>query len=108
MHYKDGTEARIGDHVVGVGYNLKNPDGTPRKIAGTVIALQPGQATCNISVCHTGVAFADQAHQALGRPAVQVLGEWRGGRLDPSGVRYAYADCEYGQCDQFELVSRAP
>lgn len=43
MHYKDGTEARVGDIVRGRGYNLKYD------IVGPVTELLKGD-TCNIRV----------------------------------------------------------
>ena len=43
MHYQNGREVKVGDSVVGKGY-----DGTP--IAGVVVKTIPGATTCNISV----------------------------------------------------------
>lgn len=45
-HYKDGTEAKIGDQVIGRGYNVKHV------ISGVVVSLTPGTDTCNLSVAH--------------------------------------------------------
>jgi hypothetical protein len=44
MHYKNGREAKVGDPVIGTGYNIKGV------IAGIVAGLTPGSDTCNIRV----------------------------------------------------------
>jgi hypothetical protein len=44
MHYKNGREAKLGDHVVGTGYNYKGV------LIGTVVGLVPGQSSCNIRI----------------------------------------------------------
>src|SRR3972149_6934345 len=46
MHYKSGEEARLGDIVRGIGYNVK------REIEGIVVGLTPGADTCNLQVAH--------------------------------------------------------
>lgn len=43
-HYKDGTEARVGDQVAGKLYN------TPGVRAGTIISITPGVESCNAMV----------------------------------------------------------
>lgn len=43
-HYKDGTEAKVGDQVVGQLYN------TPGVRAGTIVSITPGQESCNAMV----------------------------------------------------------
>ena len=43
-HYKDGTEAKIGDHVVGKLYN------TAGVRAGTIVSITPGVDSCNAMV----------------------------------------------------------
>jgi hypothetical protein len=42
-HYADGTEAKIGDIVRGVGYNVKH------EIIGKVVNVRPGES-CTLSV----------------------------------------------------------
>jgi hypothetical protein len=44
MHYKNGREVKLGDPVVGTGYNLKGV------IVGTVVGLVPGQSSRNIRI----------------------------------------------------------
>jgi hypothetical protein len=43
-HYKDGTEAKVGDHVIGRPYN------TDHDIAGTVVSISPAADSCNLQV----------------------------------------------------------
>lgn len=72
MHYKDGTEAKIGDEVHGRGYNVK------REITGVVVHLTPGAKTCNLTVMHAA--------------RFDVYG----------GQSFPQLMFEYGQCDHFE------
>lgn len=46
-HYKDGTEARVGDFVFGKPYN------TDHVVAGTIISITPGVESCNCQVQFT-------------------------------------------------------
>ncbi len=48
-HYKDGTEAKIGDLVKGTGYNVKH------EIIGKVVNVRPGES-CTLSVAYVGAA----------------------------------------------------
>lgn len=104
MHYKDGTEAMIGDRVRGRGYNVKHD------IIGTVVGLSPGSTSCNIQVAHviafemTGEQYPDhrlyQQHGVIGCSAdAHKSGNVRVG---------AHVSLEYGQCDAFELLFRDP
>ncbi len=43
MHYKNGREAKIGDPVVGTGYNY----GT---VAGTLLSITPASESCNCMI----------------------------------------------------------
>jgi hypothetical protein len=79
-HYKDGTEAKLGDHVIGRGYNVKHP------ITGVLVQIRPGPS-CNVSVMHA------QPLKAIGYPD------------DPSTLGgSAYLGLEHGQADAFERV----
>jgi len=44
-HYKDGSEAKVGDHVVGKLYNSG-----PEPKAGVIISITPGTESCNAQV----------------------------------------------------------
>jgi hypothetical protein len=45
MHYRNGREAKVGDQVVGVTYNRKG-----QQVAGTLVALIPGEDSCSAKV----------------------------------------------------------
>lgn len=49
MHYRDGTEAKVGDFVKG-----KQWDG--KTIVGQVTSLTPGSTSCNMNVIYTVMA----------------------------------------------------
>jgi hypothetical protein len=101
-HYSDGTEAKIGDLVVGSGYNVKRPNGSPATIAGTVVDITPGANSCNIKVAFARVKRLDA--------------EFRYPDFDiytPKGIVTDNNDrsrssilpaIEYGQADAFRLV----
>lgn len=106
-HYKDGTEAQLGDVVKGRGYNVKGPDGKLAELVGTVVAIEPGSDTCNVEIAYHTVArlpddfqFADHRFFEQKRD-VKIL--TRGGRSST-----VTSSIEYGQADHFELVHRPP
>lgn len=43
-HYADGSEAKVGDQVIGELYN------TPGVRAGVIVSITPGQEQCNCMV----------------------------------------------------------
>ena len=45
-HYADGSPAKIGDHVIGMGYNVKHP------ISGIVVGVIEGSESCNLRVAY--------------------------------------------------------
>ena len=79
-HYKDGTEARLGDLVRGRGYNLKH------EVQGVVVGLSPGQGSCDI-------------HVATLRPM-------QGTGTQPCVYPTIYE--EHGTCAAFELIECSP
>jgi hypothetical protein len=104
VHYRDGTEARIGDVVKGTGYNVKGADGKAREIAGVVIGLTPGTASCNLRLAYCELEFAPAGLLPNWvRPAEGVRLEY-----DPSiqASRVIHTKIEYGQTDHFELLWR--
>jgi hypothetical protein len=102
MHYKDGTEAKLGDVVKGEGYNVKGV------IVGTVVHLTPGSEACNIQIVHPIVKelppdFA-QPNYADFYPRSMIVSACRdAGR---NAMISANLGLEYGQCDAFELIHR--
>ena len=53
-HYKDGTEAKVGDHVTGHLFNSG-----PGLKAGTIISITPGSESCNAMVQFTEATSTD-------------------------------------------------
>ena len=100
MHYKDGTQAQIGDIARGKGYNH------PYEVQGVVTRVVPGTGSCDITVHFAQPGYPLDASQlkpsafALNNvgPAIANLGD---GRLLPVGL-----DEEHGTCGDFELVHR--
>lgn len=98
-HYKDGTEAKIGDVVRGKGYNVE------AVIIGTVVGITPGSASCNIQVAHVVTKEFDGAypdHNLFVQKCVIGCGA-DGGKAGTPKVG-AGVNLEYGQCDAFEKV----
>lgn len=91
-HYADGTEARVGDIVKGRGYNV------PHEVVGMVVALKPGQGTCNVTV-----ACVARDHLGLAEIPAQV----RDGKIEPiaNAAIKVPTTYEYGQADAFEKLA---
>lgn len=112
MHYKDGTEAKIGDIVKGTGYNVQNPDKTMKVIVGRVVGLTPGTKSCNIQVAHIVTAEISaemQVEIANQYRLLEIKGTTGGGLVQADNKQnrvIANVSLEYGQCDAFGLVHR--
>lgn len=81
-HYKDGSEAKVGDLVRGHGYNVKH------EIIGRVVNIRPGEA-CTLSVAFVG--------------AVTPL-YFLDGSEKPFAACHVVADIEYGDTVGFNKV----
>jgi len=103
MHYRDGTEARVGDLVRGKGYNVKGPDGELLEIQGVVVGLTPGTDTCNLRVAHPEVRRSSDGVEVdlYPGPSSQRC-------VALGGLAVVRLSTEYGQADHFDLVRRAP
>jgi hypothetical protein len=118
-HYANGQRAKVGDVVVGKGYNLKADDGTLRRFVGVVLSVDEGASTCNLRVARNfrPVSVADASLAAArgnlydlmaADSRMSTAGNFTGGRADAIAV-YAVPgvgawltfDVEYGQVDQF-------
>lgn len=94
-HYKDGTEAKVGDFVRGATYNIKDSKGEPREICGTLISITPGQDACNCMV-----AFVEELDLESVYSNVPVIALRR-----PVGdVRTYTIRTDYGEVKAFEKV----
>lgn len=88
-HYRDGTEAKIGDVARGKPYN------TEHEVTGVVVGITPDSDACNLRI-----AFAKPASK------VQLTGATvfhDGGDAPPVFVEL---DRDYGETADFELVHR--
>lgn len=104
MHYRDGTEAKVGDIVRGKGYNIKNAAGELADFVGLVADVLPGSASCNVRVVYLRTL-----------PTLDKLPDYRLFQASPGMVMVhktdgtyqpVRADIEYGQADHFELMFR--
>lgn len=90
-HYRDGTEAKIGDRVRGCGYNHESRGYDPcAGIEGIVTEVRPGgdvKNACTLSVTYLRLAKAPH----------------EGGAFNKCGVDLV-ADVEYGDTVCFDRV----
>lgn len=93
MHYADGTEARIGDIVVGKGYNIRDSAGELKTIIGIINEITPESSTCNCQVVVlTPCPKVGDAFRLVGFTTI-------------IGGRPYTTEIEYGQCDHFNLTT---
>lgn len=64
-HYKNGREAKVGDQVLGRGYNVKHI------ISGVVVGITPGAECCNVEIAHAKMRPIYREH-ALPFPAIDI------------------------------------
>lgn len=109
-HYKDGTVAQIGDHVVGKPYN------TDHEVAGTIVSISPGSDTCNLQVEFIESMPMEQcptcAHASGATSPRMALSEVAGREAQTAdhgttGARHKRYVCrDYGEVKAFSLVAR--
>jgi hypothetical protein len=112
-HYKDGTEAKVGDLIKGTGYNIKDANGQPAVISGTLIQITPNSDSCNLVILTTEAKRLDPTDPGFiyrVREAHDVFSTYPGGIVDSTKTdRETYAlklYREYGAIKDFELVHR--
>jgi hypothetical protein len=49
-HLRNGDPAAIGDVVRGEPYNVKDAEGNPKEIVGTIVSITPSIESCNCTV----------------------------------------------------------
>lgn len=101
MHYKDGTEAKVGDLVKGTAYNTKNADGTPRVIVGILLQVTPGSDTCNCQI-----AFVEQEEASIDNLSKHYSETPKLHRLN-AGPVFVTPKVDYSECKALELVHRS-
>lgn len=93
-HYKDGTEAKIGDLVKGKPYN------TEGVVVGTVIGITANQESCNLRV-----GFLEAT--PLARPPARMAIPTPLVHRDPDGnSSLLVIAVDYGETKAFELLHR--
>lgn len=93
-HYKDGTEAKVGDHVRGKPYN------TPHEVAAVVVSISPGAESCNMIVAFLAPqeqSGSGMSHGYACRP------EDHGSKGDP---KHYYMKTDYCGIGDFALIAR--
>lgn len=91
-HYKDGTEAKLGDVVKGKGYNIKH------EITGVLVGLKPGEKVCNVTIA----TVTHNAHLNVTLPVVVKDGKVTALENGSLNVPTTF---EYGQADAFEKIA---
>jgi hypothetical protein len=86
MHYKNDREAHVGDPVVGKGYNYGN-------VAGILLSITPGSATCN---CIVGCLKTVPMEKHFGL-LVALKRDTNGGQ--EGNINAVVYQEEYSQCD---------
>lgn len=97
-HYKDGTEAKVGDLVKGTTYNRND-----RVIVGTVMEVVPDSEAYNLRVAFVSLErlLPARAIELLERSAfTQTF------RTSDGDVFLIEPDYDYGETRAFELVHR--
>jgi len=86
-HYKDGTEAKVGDLIKGTGYNIKDDSGKPAVIVGTLIQITPKTDSCNLVILTTSAKKLDKNDGAFPyrvKEAHDLFQTYPGGIVDDS------------------------
>jgi hypothetical protein len=90
MHYKNGREAKVGDHVVGYCYNTKGA------VAGTLVSLTPGPDNCSAMVAFISLkAGSTPLDWGVNKP-VHVMGTAEHGAKEPLAAQVHVMD--YTHC----------
>ncbi len=99
-HYRSGLQAKIGDHVTGKGYNVKDT------ISGVVVGIVEGSESCNIRVAYLSAAKVHPAHEtdpyAKSKPTGHTIDN-RGACVVIDSVPLN-VQMEYGDTKGFELT----
>ncbi len=93
MHYKDGTEAKIGDLAYGNTHSGKDP------VSGYVVSITPGAETCNAYIAV--LRPLPNLHPSSGGTVLSVVNS--GG----IGNRFhCYVNSEIANCSDLMLLHR--
>lgn len=95
-HYRNGVQAKEGDLVFGVTYNLHG-----RHIVGTMLEIIPGTDSCNCRVAFADVSTRPDA--TVGDTGMVYRSPNRGDYI-PRVIKPGF---DYGETREFELICRA-
>ena len=95
-HYRDGTEAKVGDLVSGKSYNRNG-----KVITGTVISITKGSESCNCRVAFVEEIDMEKVygHISASVSSVGVSGE-------PLRRAFFTVAEDYGETRAFDLIAR--
>ena len=112
-HYKDGTEAKVGDLIKGTGYNIKDANGKPTVIVGTLARITPDSDSCNLIILTTVAQRLDKDDPSFPHrvnEADRIMNNYPGGivgNTQPMNELWAVTTKEeYGAIKDFELIHR--
>jgi hypothetical protein len=114
-HYKDGTEAKVGDLIKGTGYNIKDASGKLAVIVGTLARITPNSDACNLVILTTVAQRLEKEDPSLTykiNEADRIMSNYPGGIVDNSQSGSAElwtvsTKEEYGAIKDFELIHRS-
>jgi hypothetical protein len=113
-HYKDGTEAKVGDLIKGTGYNIKDASGKPAIIVGALARITPDSDSCNLIILTTVAQRLDKDDASFAyrvNEADRIMNNYPGGIVDntqPMNELWAVTtNEEYGAIKDFELIHRS-
>ena len=93
-HYKDGTQAEIGDFVKGKPYN------TPHEVAGTLVSITQTHRsdTCNCIIAFIKEQVIDENYYPEGEKPIQAI------RCNDGIMRFFKMVMDWGQVNDFEKI----
>ena len=75
-HFKDGTEAKVGDLIKGTGYNIKDASGKLAVIVGTLARITPNSDTCNLVILTTIAEKLEKEIPVFATKPTRPTGSW--------------------------------
>ena len=94
-HYKDGTQAQVGDHVRGKPYN------TAHEVAAVVVSITAEAESCNMVVAF--LVTQPAALMGLWTPCLAYRPADHGQKGDP---QYYGMRVDYAAVNEFTLIAR--
>lgn len=92
-HYKDGTQAEIGDFIKGKPYNASH-----EVVAGTLVSITPGCDTCNCIIAFIKEQVIDENYHPEGEKSIHAI------RCNDGIIRFFKMVMDYGAVKDFERI----